>query len=220
MAFAGIIFDMDGTLLDTEQLALRAWNETERRTGTAFPPDFVYSIVGANSATSHRLAGEALGSEERAEAFFAAFREVYQKLLAKGGPPIKPGAGELLRWSREAGLRLALATSTRREVTRSKLKETGLEHFFEAVVCGDEVTRGKPDPEIFARAAAALELPCDKLVAVEDSPNGLRSATAAGLRTILVPDLAPVSDEVRTLAWRVVADLTAVRTVLEEALSQ
>lgn len=219
MQLRGLIFDMDGTLFDTERLALRAWEATEAQTGTRFPDDFVYRIVGANSQSAHRMAAEALGSVERAESFFDAFRELYHGMLESEGPPLKPGAREILTWARDAGLRLALATSTRREVADKKLAAAAFAEFFEVTVCGDEIENGKPAPDIFAEATDQLRLPATTLLALEDSPNGLRSAVAAGLRTILIPDLAPIEPEVRALAWKCADNLDDARVLLEPLLT-
>lgn len=215
MQLAGIIFDMDGTLLDTERLALRAWKATERQTGVTFPDGFVISIIGANSRTAHAKGAEALGSVPAAEAFFDAYRESYHRHMEEEGLPIKRGAREILEWSQANHLRLALATSTRRAVAAKKLDRTGFDHFFDVVVCGDEVENGKPAPDIFAKACALLSLKTEHVVAIEDSPNGVRSATAAGIRTLLIPDLAPISPAVAELAWKVSENLAEAQILLQ-----
>ncbi len=211
MAIRGIVFDMDGTLLDTERLAHEVWAATEAETGTRYPAGFVYQLTGVAGHQTHRLAAEALGDAARSEAFFARYRENYQARLADGAIRLKPGAEAILHWAKAAGLRLGLATSTRRAVTDHKLAVTGLARFFSVTVCGDEVAASKPAPDIFLVAIERLGLPAGDLVALEDSPNGRSSATAAGLRTLLVPDLAPLTDDQRALAVAVCTDLIAAR---------
>lgn len=217
MKLAGIVFDMDGTLLDSERVSAEAWARTREALGEGLPEDFAVSVIGFATHRCRARMVEVLGSEAAMEAHWAHFTGEYDRMVNEGAVELKPGAFEILEWSRDRGLRLALATSTRREVADRKLAQKGLSKFFEHVVCGDEVKESKPHPAIFQTAVERLGLDASELVAIEDSPNGLRSAVAAGLRTILVPDLAPLS-EVRALATVEVESLDAARRWIEEQL--
>ena len=219
MQLAGIIFDMDGTLLDTERLSSRAWEMTQEQLGIRLPDGFVTSIIGVATHRSQAMMAEVFRSEEKMLSFWSAFAKNYDTLVASGALRLKPGAREILQWAKAKGLRLALATSTRRVVADRKLEMTGLGEFFEHTVCGDEVAGSKPDPEIFLKAVEKLGMEKSELIIIEDSPNGLRAGAASGVRTLLVPDLAPIDPDVRSLAFAEFASLDEVRKWTEDEMS-
>jgi beta-phosphoglucomutase-like phosphatase (HAD superfamily) len=114
----------------------------------------------------------------------------FDAIVDSEGVASKAGAGELLAWLAAAAIPCAVATSTRRARARSKLCDAGILDHFVAVIGGDDVVHGKPAPDIYLAAAAALGVPAAQCLAIEDSETGFRAAHAAGMTTILVPDLA------------------------------
>ena len=121
---------------------------------------------------------------------------------------LKPGAADLLPALKKAGYRLAVASSSPRDMVLTNLGRTGIDSYFDVVVCGDEVSRGKPDPDIFLLAAERLGLLPGDCYVLEDSPNGLLAARAAGCRPVMIPDLVPPAPEFAGFA-SVYPDLTA-----------
>lgn len=210
MPLRGIIFDMDGTLLDTERLAVQAWEQSLARTGHWFPHGFYEALVGTNATHMQAQLASHLGTNEAAKDFRAVFREIYQGMIDGGALQRKTGARRLLESLRDEGLRLGLATSTHREMALRKLESGEIRDFFDVIVCGDEVLNGKPAPDIYRRALQAMDLSAAEAVAVEDSPAGVRAASGAGLRTILIPDLVVVPPEICALAWKECGDLESV----------
>ncbi|MEP7062369.1 MAG: HAD family phosphatase [Betaproteobacteria bacterium] len=185
-----IVFDMDGTLLDTETLALRAWQEAAAAVGATFESDLARTLIGRNFADcSSRLRAHFDAHHYPVDEVLGGWHASYEALVEREGIVVKDGASELLGWIRAAGIPCAVATTTRRERARSKLRDAGLLGHFVTVIGGDDVTHGKPAPDIYYAAAAALGVAAKDCLAIEDSEPGFRAAYAAGMTTILVPDL-------------------------------
>lgn len=214
MSVNSIVFDMDGVLIDSERLVLRAWQETAQNFGLPDVGAVFPQCLGVTHAKTAELFRAYCGNAMEYEAFRNAVRERYLE-YTKDGVPTKPGAPELLAWLQEQGWSIGLASSTREESVRRSLGSTGFLPFFRALVCGDMLPVSKPAPDIYLRACAELAAPPEETFAVEDSLNGLLSASRAGMKVLLVPDLMAPNEEMRALALRIFPDLWAVREYLE-----
>lgn len=191
----GVLFDMDGVLLDTERYGREALIAVAKERGYAFPPELYNRLLGANYHTGKQITLDYFGGEYPYDEIHDAFFERHIQAARKGVLPKKEGLAECLRGLKDRELRLAIATSTDRDVVEL-FKENiwELREFFDAEVCGIEVPNGKPAPDIFLRAAQKLGLAPEDCIGVEDSRNGLRSLTAAGIRSVMIPDLLPYDD--------------------------
>ena len=206
-----VIFDMDGLMLDTEPLAARAWSEAALACGMAFDPAVAYKLVGRTFVDCRKLIADHHGEGYAVDTLMASWQHAYDAIVAREGVALKPGLVEILDWLEAQRVDKAVATSTRRERAREKLHHAKLLARFAALVGGDDVTRGKPDPEIFLTAAQRLAVqPADCLV-LEDSPAGFEAAIRAGMHAIVVPDLCPPPDPVLGVKPRVMASLHDVR---------
>jgi 23S rRNA pseudouridine1911/1915/1917 synthase len=205
--FAAAVFDMDGLLLDTERVSMQAWRAAAVRYGIALPDAVFLEMVGRRRedclAVLRRFAGAATPPEAE---FSALVSEQYEALLA-AGVPLKKGARELLRFLTTAGTPLAVATSTDLAEAQDKLSRAGLAGFFKSATGGDCVAHGKPAPDIYLAAAAALGVAPAECVAFEDSGPGTLAAAAAGMRVVLVPDLLTPPLDIRRKAAAVCASL-------------
>ena len=133
------------------------------------------------------------------------------------GIEAKDGAEELLRWLKQNGYAVALATATAVDLATAYLEQTGLLPYFDVICSARQVPHGKPAPDIYLYAAAQLGLAPEECIALEDSTNGVRSAAAAGCKTVLVPDLDNPEAEVRSLLYATAENLSAVKALLTKA---
>ena len=183
-----VIFDMDGTLLDSERLSQKAWDAGAREFGLSVSAELFLKMVGHRTVDCLRILEENCGSKIPQEAIGVAANRHYNALV-DAGVPVMPGARECVDFFRENAIPLGLATSTRRVNAEKKMIRAGLWEFFSAATCGDEVALGKPNPEIYAATAEKLGVPAENCLAIEDSPTGWASAHACGCAAILVPDM-------------------------------
>lgn len=186
----GAIFDMDGLLLDTERLYQESWVEMARAFGLVPDPAFPSAVSGTSGEGMREVIRRYYPAVDP-YAFQSGCIARVGGILDEQGPPVKPGAGELLEYLSTRGVKLAVASSSGRERILSNLRAAGLDRFFDAVVSGQQVERGKPEPDIFLLAAKEIQCPPEDCYVFEDSVNGVRAGMAAGCITVMVPDLVP-----------------------------
>jgi HAD superfamily hydrolase (TIGR01509 family) len=208
-----VLFDMDGTLLDSEKVWDVALDDLATWLGGDLSPSARERMVGSSLARSVAILHADLGIEADPESSAAYLTERVAELF-RTDLVWKDGALELLRAVNQAGIPAALVTSTHRRLTEIALDTMGRQHFT-ATVCGDEVRRPKPNPDPYLRAAELLGVRADRSVAIEDSPVGIAAAEAAGCAVLAVPseveiEQAPTRTIRHTLADVTVADLAAM----------
>ena len=197
-----VVFDMDGVLFDSERLYGRAWRQVGARWNLPGMEDTIRRCIGRNGGDIRVFLQEKYGPDFDAGTFMLETLQAYQDIVDRSGLPLKPGAREILEWLRTKNMKIALATSSGKDGTAQNLRGAGLAPYFDAVVTGDMVMSGKPAPDIYLLACRLLGAAPSDCFAVEDSPNGIRSAHAAGLRTILVPDVAEIQPEIDKLSFK------------------
>lgn len=210
-AFTAVVFDMDGLLLDSERPIRDAWLQAAAQVGVALSTADYLSIVGLNHVESAaRMLAFFRGD---AEALTAAGRLADAALDEQFGShpfDVKPGALALLRGLKEAGVPCAVASSTAHAEVRRRLGLAGLLDFFAAVCGGDEVQRGKPDPDLYALALQRLAANARTSLAFEDSGHGVQAALAAGMSVVAVPDLKGPEPFLQSRCLAVLPSLQAV----------
>lgn len=191
---SGVLFDMDGTLVDSEKLWDVSMAALYERLGGTLTAKVRTALVGSSAANTIRTIFADIGLELDAEAMAEADHWLHTytgELFATRGLPWCDGARELLEAVAAEGIPMALVTNTQRALTEQALDSIG-RHFFTVTVCGDEVPRGKPAPDPYRRAADLLDLDPGLCLAVEDSVTGAMAAEAAGCPVLVVPNAVPV----------------------------
>lgn len=213
-----IIFDMDGVILDTENMVLGLWRYVAEKYSIPHIEETFRKVIGTNHEETKRILFAAYGSDFPYNLFLKEYRKLFYERVRTKGIPVKPGARELLCFLKINGYQVGLASSTRREVVADELTQTGLIDFFETIVGGDMVSRSKPEPDIYLLACEQMHVEPSETFAVEDSWHGVCSAAEAGLKVLHVPDLLEPDERMERLAFGIFEDLIDVRNYLDMAL--
>ncbi|MDK9694794.1 MAG: HAD-IA family hydrolase [Siculibacillus sp.] len=218
MVVRALIFDVDGTLAETEEIHRAAFERAFAEDGLPWRWDVdlyreLLRVTGGKERIRHHLAMEGVGpalDEARIARLHARKNEIYGEIVRSGGCALRPGVADLVRAAREAGLRLAISTTTSRPNVDALLAATfaGEEGLFDPIVAGEDVAAKKPAPDAYLLAIEKLGLPAEACLVFEDSRNGLTAARAAGLATIVTPSLYTAHESFEGAA-AILPDLTA-----------
>ena len=216
MIIKAVIFDMDGVIIDTEPLLAKYWCQAAREYG--FPMEYQHALQLRSCSEKYAspFLKKTFGDGFDYRTVRARRKELMNEDIEKNGIVKKKGIDELLDYLDGTDLIKAVATATDLERAEKYLKLIGLYDRFDTICCGSMVKNGKPDPDIYFLAAEKIGIAPENCIAVEDSPNGIKSAYSAGMHPIMVPDLTQPDEELEKMLFGKCGSLLGVRDILEK----
>lgn len=210
-----IIFDMDGILFDTEIMSSKAWFQLAKERNLGDIEELTNNCIGRNRADIIIQFKNHFGQDFDANEFLSKGRQLMQDWIDKDGLPFMKGTKEILDYLKENNYIVAVASSSSTKTVMNHMKIAGLRDYFQEIIGGDMVTLSKPKPDIYLKACEAIGMEPSEVIAVEDSPNGIRAAYAAGMKPVMIPDLIEPDEEISSLLYRKYDSLIELMNALD-----
>ncbi len=217
--FKAVIFDMDGVILDSERMVVKCWKVIADKYGITGIEDHCREATGLNVEATKVVFERRYGSNLPYDQLRNERKELFMEAFAKGEVGVKAGAEELLKYLACNNVKVALASSTSEKTVRYELQLKGVLKYFDAVICGDMVEHSKPDPEIFLKACDALGVLPEEAIGIEDSYNGVRALSKAGMHVVMVPDMIEPDDEMKNLSDVILPSLVEAKDYIKELIN-
>ena len=211
-----IIFDMDGLMFDTEKLIYKSWKESCKKYKQNLSDKIFIESIGLNRKKTIEVYKKYFGDNFPYEEIIDETMNIFENLIRSEGVPLKEGLLELLKYNKKKQLKMAIATSTKRDRTELMLNLSDTGKYFDVVVCGDEIISGKPDPEIFLETAKKLNYQPENCMVLEDSKNGIIAAYKAGMLPVMVPDIIKPEKEIEAMIFKKFDSLKEVKNYFED----
>lgn len=215
-----VIFDMDGLILDTEKLLVKFWCLAANEAGFPMKREHALHIRSLSKELCEPYLKSVLGEDFDYMSVRNRRKELMNSYIDENGIEIKSGVKELLDFLKVNDIKTAVCTATDYPRTKMYLGKVGLLSCFDKIICGPDVIHGKPAPDIYLYACKCVEFEPNECIALEDSPNGVKSAFSAGLNVIMVPDLTNPTDEDRKYIKASACSLFDVKKIIESTLSE
>jgi len=210
-----LLFDLDGLLVDTESFSKRSFDYAAEKHNLGDQEALFLSLVGTNEDHHKLRLDEELSQLVEPKIFRRDWLDQFHMLLDQETIELLPGVEETLKLANDLQIKCAVATSSGSSAAKRKLEETGISDYFLTVTCGDQVENSKPAPDIYIKAGKSVDADMSKSVGLEDSPNGVRAAIAAGLHVVQIPNLVAPTDELLQLSHQVLGSMHDVFNLLK-----
>ena len=214
MGKKAVIFDMDGVIFDTEKVYLDIWIEVFEKYGYKMTKELYVNVMGTGRKNVIKTFLENFGDDLPIEKMYEEKDNQLFYIIENQGIPLKEGVKELFSMLKEENYKIALATSAKRERVEKQIKDKWLKESFDAIVCGDDVEKGKPSPDIFLKAAKKIDVEPENCFVVEDSPAGIKAAFSGGMKGIHVEDLKVADEDILKYCQKSFKDLQEVKKYL------
>lgn len=198
----GLIFDMDGLILDTETISNKLLIDIFSKYDINLNEEIISKTIGLEKKKAIKVFEEYLGDKIPIKDIINLHKKVVNDYLEKNGVPVKLGLIELLNYLDEEKIKKVVATSSYRKVAENVLIRANVYNRFDDIICGDEIKESKPSPDIFLKALEKLNLPADEVIVLEDSRMGILAAHRAKIKSIMIPDILPADEETKKLYFK------------------
>ena len=202
-----VIFDVDGTLVDSEVVFVKAAIKNMEVNGYNIPMSAIMGIIGQNRVAGKKLIESTQDDSFDYDKYIKDYEKIRSEILEKEPLKLKKGALNILNYCKEHGIRMAIATSTYREKQVKILTNLGIIYYFDYMVFGDEIKNSKPAPDIYLKVYEHYNLDKDEMIIYEDSNNGILSGYNAGIRVVYIKDIVDIKEETLALCYKQVKDL-------------
>lgn len=210
-----VIFDMDGVIFDTERIYLEAWTDVFNKYGYNMTKEVYISVMGVGRENVIKKFKNLYGDDLPIDDMYREKDEILYNRIKEGRVPMKEGVHEILTFLKSNNYNIALATSAKKERVDKHLQDTKLEDMFDVIVCGDEVDKAKPNPDIFLKAANKLRVDREKCIVVEDSLAGVKAGYNAGMIVVNIPDLKDYDDDLKKFSHKAFKNLIDFKEYLD-----
>ena len=214
MGKKAVIFDMDGVIFDTERVYLEIWQSVFEKYGYKMTKELYITVMGTGRKNVIKTFLENFGDDLPIEKMYEEKDNQLFYIIENQGIPLKKGVKELFSMLKEKNYKIALATSAKRDRVEKQIKDKWLKESFDAIVCGDDVEKGKPSPDIFLKAAKKIDVEPENCFVVEDSPAGIKAAFSGGMKGIHVEDLKVADEDILKYCQKSFKDLQEVKKYL------
>jgi HAD superfamily hydrolase (TIGR01509 family) len=211
-----IIFDMDGLMFDTEKISFVSWRQSAVQYGYEIDDEIFRKTIGANLIRTKEIYLNHFGNNFPIEEIINDRSRIAEEIVKSKGVPVKKGLYDLLDYLKQSNIKKAVATSTSRKRALNLLRMANIDKYFDYILCGDEIEKSKPDPEIFLKVSDKLACSPEKCLVLEDSEAGITAAYIAGMLPIMIPDIKEPDDETKALIFKKMNSLMDVKYFLEE----
>lgn len=211
-----VIFDMDGLMIDSERVTFEGYQHVLAKENLTMSEEKYKTLLGKPVKAVHDLFKEDYGPQYDVDQIIKDVHAYIAKRFETEGVPLKPGLVELLKYLKENNYKTIIATSSHRNRVDLIVKQAQIDQYFDDSICGDEVTKGKPNPEVFLKACQKLQVSPEDALVLEDSESGINAAYNAEIKVIGIPDMKYPEEKYVKMTYKIMDNLFQVKDFLEE----